>query len=330
MSNVDLAYLAAAAGDNLRATQAFEAARARGELGGRAFLDAGYAAMRAYDNEAAVSFFSAGVEDARAGGRQAGAQEIFQIRRQIADLDRAWGVNAMAAYGKVGVTPGSALAPVTSAGAIGQIGAEIYWRPPVIGYRDRSTFEIFARAFQTVYDENNGPTGWKTNQTSLGARWKPFGDYNLVFEAARVFGLGSAAASNWMLRAAFSQGEGLDLRVDRPDWLMWNVSAEAVHYFESEETILNAEGRIGQSFRVDGIADGLVLTPYMVLGGGYDNVYSVPLAIGAGPGFAARLWFRGDELHAPRSFVEASVQYRVPLAGGERARGVFAQLSFSY
>ncbi|WP_374309481.1 tetratricopeptide repeat protein [Methylocella sp.] len=330
LSRVDFAYLAARAGDNARAARAFGEARAAGALPPRANLDAGYAAMRAFDNDAAVSFFEAGVDAARAGEFPATEQEIFQIRRQIADLDRTWGVNAMASYGKVGVTPGSALAPITAAGAVAQVGAELYWRPPVIGYRDRATFELFVRSFQTLYDENNGPTGWRTNQTAAGARWKPFGDYNVVFEAARVFGLGDAASSNWMLRAAFSQGEGLDLRVDEPSWLMWNVNAEAVHYFESEETIVNAEGRIGQSFRVDGIGDGLVLTPYWVLGGGYDNVFSEPTAIGTGPGLSARLWFRGDAYHAPRSFVEASVQYRVPLAGGERARGLFAQLSVSY
>lgn len=330
LPKADFAYLASRVGDYMRATQAFGEARAEGSLPPRANLDAGYAAMRAFDNAAAISFFKAGVDAAHAGLFPATEQEIFQIRRQISELDRSWGINGMISYGKVGITPGSALAVTSSAGAVAQVGSEIYWRPPVIGYRDRASFELFARAFQTLYDDYDSPVGWSTNQATVGARWKPFGDYNLIFEGARVFGVGDDTTNNWMLRAAFSQGQGLDLRVDDPSWLMWNVGAEAVRYFESRETILNAEGRIGWSHRIDGIGDGLVLTPYGVLGGGYDSTAQTPTAFGIGPGFSARLWLRGDTYHAPRSFLDASVQYRVPIVGGDRARGIFAQLSFSY
>ncbi|MDP1080707.1 hypothetical protein Q6298_28870, partial [Klebsiella pneumoniae] len=66
--------------------------------------------------------------------------------------------------------------------SVGQAGAEVYWQPPGVGYRDGSVFQLFARGYDNVYDRN-GHTGLPTAQGSVGARYKPIKDINLVFTA---------------------------------------------------------------------------------------------------------------------------------------------------
>ncbi|WP_034990774.1 NfrA family protein [Beijerinckia mobilis] len=331
LDGLERAYLAERAGAHVEATRFFAEARASGELKGNGLLDAGYASMRAFDNQAAIDFFKAGVDAARSGVISMTPQQIFQVKRQISDLDRQWGINAVAAYGAVGTIPNFLVPLSRSTGDVAQVGGEVYWRPPAIGYRDRTIVELFARAFETVYDQTGGATGTKTIQVFAGARGKPFADLNLILEGAHMWNPGGYGPANeWMLRAAFSQGEGLDLRYDMPSWFMWNFYGEVVRYVVSAQTIANYEWRAGESFRIDGVADGLVLTPHVALGGRYDNVYGTPWALGIGPGIAGRLWFRGDDYHAPHSFVDVSVQYRFHLAGGQNARGLFAQISVAY
>jgi len=331
LDGLERAYLAERAGSHVEAVRFFTEARAAGELKGNGLLDAGYASMRAFDNQAAIDFFKAGINAAHSGAISMTPQQSFQVKRQISDLDRQWGINAVAAYGAVGTIPNFLVPLSRSSGDVAQVGGEVYWRPPAIGYRDRTIIELFARAFETVYDQTGGATGTKTIQVFAGARGKPFADLNLILEGAHMWNPGGYGPANeWMLRAAFSQGEGLDLRYDTPAWLMWNFYGEVVRYIVSAQTIANYEWRAGESFRIDGVADGLVLTPHVALGGRYDNVYGAPWALGIGPGIAGRLWFRGDDYHAPRSFVDVSVQYRFHLAGGQNARGLFAQISIAY
>lgn len=334
----DLAYTALQVGDDRAAATAFAKAKADGTLPPRADLDAGYNAARLGQNATALAYFEAGLDAATAGETNLSPQARFDVRRKVSDMDRTWGAYASVTYGAVGVmpsTPTSTLGTVPATGnhsvdRIAQVGTELYWRPPEIGYQNGSLVELFGRVFETIYDENDGPTGAGTVQTYAGARWKPLGDVNLVLEASRLWAIGDDARNDYLVRAAYSAGQGTDLRVDVPAWMMWQVYGEADRYFETPETVLSFEGRIGRSYRLDGLADGLVVTPYAALGGGYDTILATPGAVGAGPGLSARLWFNSDTYHAPRSYLDLSVQYRFKIAGGDNARGVFAGVTLAY
>ncbi len=333
----DLAYTALQVGDDRAAATAFAKAKADGSLPPRADFDAGYNAARLGQNAAALSYFEAGL-DAPADQTNLSPQARFDVRRKVSDMDRTWGAYASVTYGAVGVmpsTPTSTLGTVPASGAhsvdrIAQAGTELYWRPPEIGYQNGSLVELFGRVFETLYDKNDGPTGISTIQTYAGARWKPLGDINLVLEASRLWAIGDNARNDYLIRAAYSAGQGTDLRVDVPDWMMWQVYGEADRYFETPETVLSFEGRIGRSYRLDGIADGFVVTPFAAVGGGYDTILATPGAVGAGPGISGRLWFNSDKYHAPRSYLDLSVQYRFKIAGGDNARGVFAGVTLAY
>jgi tetratricopeptide (TPR) repeat protein len=328
-SDLDIAYLAVRLGDDSTATARFRQAKSSGNLTGPAMLDAGYAAKRSVDNAEAIADFKAAI-DANAEGRlPLSQQSLFETRREVAELERTWGAFASLTYGAVGVMPSSSLTP-PPVGRILQAGSEVYWRPPVIGYRDGRTFEIFVRAFETLTDATGGPTGAPTLQGAAGMRIKPFSAFNLVLEGARVFPIGSNARQDWLARVAFSDGDGTDLRYDATNWTMWQIYAEYDRYFQTVENVVAFEARLGRSFRVDAISDTLVATPFLAFGGSYDSLFATPSAVGAGPGIGIRWWFRQDKYTAPMSFIDLNVQYRFKLAGDDRARGVFVGLTLAF
>ena len=185
------------------------------------------------------------------------------------------------------------------------------------------------RGYGTAYSEGGG-AGWDTVQGSVGARWKPIKDQNLIFETAYLFPVGQAARQDWLLRVAYSKGEGTDLRVDVPHWRTWQIYADYNYFAMSGQTVSSFEARYGESFRLDAISNRLVLWPFLAIGGSYDNTVDTPFALGAGPGATMRYWFREDEYTAPMSYLDLTLQYRFKLAGDDRAEGIFAGAFLSY
>jgi hypothetical protein len=173
----------------------------------------------------------------------------------------------------------------------------------VIGYRDGRIFEVFVRNFVTLTDATGGPTGFSTAEGMAGARYKPFPEVNLILETAGLFALGVYGRNDWMLRSYASQGQGTDLRVEEPSWWMWNVYGDYAHFVVTPQNLMAFEARAGRSFRLDRVSDHLVATPYGVIGAAYDDTLATPGALGIGPGFSLRYWFRDDTYAAPRSFV---------------------------
>lgn len=329
-SDLDLAYLATQVKDDETADEYFSRAEKYGRLRGLALVDAAYAAKRLMKNERAKALLRTAIDAAVDGRIVLQPQALFGLRREMAELERTWGFYSSLSYGAVGVMPSAPFTAPLSGGNVLQAGTEVYWRPPLIGYRNGSTFEVFTRAFQTLHDETSATTGMSTTQGSFGARWKPFGDANLVLEVSRLFPIGKYSRSDTLLRAAYSTGDGTDLRVDVPEWWMWQAYAEAGHYVENRQTIATAEARVGRSYRLDGISNRLVLTPFVAVGISYDNKLATPEAFGVGPGLNLRYWFREDKYTAPMSYVDINVQYRFRLAGDDRAEGVFAGITVAY
>jgi len=329
MSNLDMAYLAGQVGEQALSYDLFMQADAQARVRGQALLDAGYAARGQFDNVRAENFLRRAIDAHHDGEISLDPQRLFEVRREIATLNRVWGATASLFYGSVGVMPG--LPPtVPTAGSTLQAGTEFYWRPPGIGFRDGATFELFARAFTTIYDRLDGPTGSDTVQGSFGARWKPFRSVNLVLEIGRLVKIGRFARDDWQLRAGYSLGDGGDLRRDRDNWRYWQFYAEASQFLETTQTLASAEARFGHSFRMDAVHPNLVITPFVAAGAAYDSTLARRSAFGAGPGINVRYWFREDRYVAPMSFVDLSVQYRFRLAGDRRAEGWFGFVSLAY
>jgi adsorption protein A len=73
-----------------------------------------------------------------------------------------------------------------------------------------------------------------------------------------------------------------------------------------------------------------VLIPHVALITRYDNALAIPRTVGIGPGVSLRHWFREDTYAAPRYYIEAIVQYRFKIGGGDRVKGLLAGISISY
>lgn len=292
-------------------------------------LGAAYSALRLSENEQAKQWFMKTIDAANADEIELEPQQKFNIRQAVSDLDRSWGVNLALGYGTVGVMDPS-FAPSLNDRKTLQSSEEIYWRPPVIGNRDGSTFEVYARLNQALYDGTGGATGWSTSQGSVGARWKPFKRQNFVFAVERLFPVGQHSRSDTLLRAAWSAGEGSGLRVDETHWPYWSIYAEGDYFIENPQTLGTLEARYGRAYRIDKLSNRLVVAPYLALNAGYDNLLADRSTIGVGPGVMIRKWFREDEYHAPRSFVDFTLQYRLKILGGDRSEGIFAGIYFAY
>jgi tetratricopeptide (TPR) repeat protein len=327
----DVAYMAVAVGNDEVALALFDEAAAKGQLPPRATIDAGYTAMRRFENPKAIAYLKQGI-DAQADGRIAiDDQKLFETRRTVSDLTRVWGINSAVTYGKVGSAPNPFFITSTAPSSYtSQFGSELYYRPESFGNRNGALFEVFGRVFETLYDQAGGPTGLRTTQGMVGARWKPFSDHNLVLEVDKLFRLGEAARNDTLLRAAYSYTVGTDLRVIDPSWPTWYIYAEVDRFLEKRQLIGIAEGRFGRSFRLDPISSKLVFFPHAVLAASYDDAFANRQAYSAGVGGSLRYWFGETKYLAPPSYWELTLQYRFKVAGDKRAEGIFAQTSLNY
>lgn len=328
-SGPETAYLASRLGDSKTANAAFQELDSRGKLNGKALIDAAYAAKNQFDNARALELLHRVIDANDAGEITLDPQYAFDLRREAADLSRVWGFSSSVIYGGIGVMPGVSFIP-PSGGHTTQTIQELYWRPPVIGYRNGAIFELFVREATTLQNDTNSPVGMSTMQGSVGARWKPLANYNLLLEASRLFPIGRYSRSDVLLRVAYSESRGTDLRVDVPSWWTWSVYGEIGRYVQTNNNIANVLGRAGYSFRLDGISRNLVLTPFIGIDGSYDNSLARKWAWGAGPGVNIRYWFREDKYTAPLSYIDINAQYRFQVAGDDRARGIFAGASIAY
>lgn len=329
MPAANVASIAVRVGNDPVAHEYFERAFAAGRLKGAALLDAAYTATGLSRNEQAVALFKAGIDANAEGALSLEPRQLFGVRRSVAELSRTWGAYASLTYSRAGAGPGVPFAPPSTGGRTLQASAEVYWRPPVV-YRNGSGFEVFGRLFQTLHDEAGGPVGPQTTQAGLGIRWKPFSEFYFVLEVARLFAIGNLADNDWLLRAAYSQSEGTDLRVDVPDWFTWQFNADVNHFIETSQFLTGAELRIGQSLRLDVISSRIVLFPHFVFVAQYNNLLAIPGTVGAGIGLTSRFWFREDIYTAPMSHLDLTLQYRFGLAGDKRVEGMFGQALVSY
>ena len=330
IADADVAYLAAAVGNDRVAMARFDRAHANGQLPARAAIDAGYTAMRQFANPKAIAYLAEAI-DAKAAGRLAiDDQKLFETRRTIADLTREWGINTSVVYGKVGFAPNPFLVTTGPGTYTSQVGTELYYRPEEFGNRNGALFDVFGRLFETIYDQSGGPTGFPTTQGMVGARWKPFSDQNLVLEVDKLFAIGATARDDVLLRAAYSYTVGTDLRVLKASWPTWYVYTEVDRFLEKTQLIGLMEGRFGRSFRLDPISGNLVLFPHIVAAASYDDFFATPQAYSTGVGSTLRYWFGETKYSAPPSYWELTLQYRFRLAGDRRAEGIFAQTSINY
>jgi len=292
--------------------------------GGKAdnYADAGYAAKRLGQNDEAVKMFEASL-DADEHEHEFDAQRRFGYRREVQQLERTWGfvvslpyqVSAFSYQGTVSVL---------------QPGIEAYWQPPKIGYRNGRILQFFVRGYGTAYDGSGNVTGAPTLQGSIGARYKPLVDQNLVLSAERLVRIGSQSQNDWLMRLGYSSEAGNDLRVTEPSWRAWQAYAEADYFLHQGRYVLYSQLRYGHTWAVTGISDHLTVYPHIAFVFDHDSKERDETAMSIGPGVQFRFWFREGRYSAPASYADLTVQYHIPLTSAARARGLAVQLTLWY
>ncbi len=272
------------------------------------YADAAYVAKRLGENRTSIWYFRQSL-DMNEVEQVFEAPRVFGFQREVEVLQRSFG--------------GSLGTPYTAGGLdILQGGVEAYWQPPVIGYRDGRTVQIFLRGYQSFRNGPTGPTGVQTAQGGLGVRYKPLVTQNLVLTAERLIPLGQFALADWLFRVGYSTGAGTDLNVAAPYWKTWQVYSEAAYFVNAQHLLVSGEARYGITVPV-GVGSRWTWNGYPVLAADFDNQAEVRSAVSAGAGLGTRYWFRESPYDAPASWLDIHVQYR--LSQADRAQGLLVR-----
>lgn len=317
---LDAANIAVSVGRDTEAQVAFRQADAQTPLSGANALNAGYSARRAGDDATAIFWFQRGL-DTWPTDPTFDDQRRFEIRREIETLQRTWGASASVSYGSASTVSSG----IVGADTVLQAGGEVYRR--IGGYNNGRTLDVFGRVFSTLDSDVGGPTGSDTTQGWLGVRYRPFSQTNLILEGSRMIALGDLARDDWMLRAAWSEERGGDLRFDRTSWLAWRLYGDVAHLVDADQTLGVAEARMGRAWRT---SDHDIITPFVTVRGYYDSALADEFAAGAGPGISWRHWFRESQYAAPASWIDFVLGYQFSLSGDARGEGLFVGVNLNY
>lgn len=326
------AYIAQRAGDDQTASDLFERADKITPLSIDERTDAAYSALAARRNQLATQHLEraidAGLAPPEGDDPPPTPQAMLDMREAHAEATRNWGFDATLSYRGGGMPSGPLLANTPGEANAWQVGVEAYWRP--FGPLGDRMFEVYARAFESFGVKGGEASGAQTLQAAVGARVKPFADLNAIFALERVIPIGSAANGDWLARAAYSDGFGIERRIDVPSWWTGRFYAEAGRYLQAGTNYATANAEFGRTYRIDRVSSRWTVFPYVVIGADYDSSVNGSVPIGAGVGVSTRYVFRESKYDAPRSYVDVSLQYRFKLAGDDRARGVFFNAIYSY
>ncbi|CAN7554357.1 bacteriophage N4 adsorption protein A [Trinickia sp. LjRoot230] len=317
MKTLQTAYDLLREGHDADALAAFRQGFAGGAGGAGNYADAAYAAKRLGENDDAVELFKHSL-DTDDSEHAFDVQRRFGYRREVQQLERTWGFVVSLPY------QGSAFSPQGTVNVL-QPGIEAYWQPPKIGYQNGRVLQFFVRGYGTAYDGSGNVTGMPTVQGSVGVRYKPIIDQNLVVAAERLVRIGRFSTNDWLARLGYSSEAGSDLRITEPSWRSWQVYGEADYFMHQGRYVLYSELRYGHTWALPSISDHLTIYPHVALVFDHDNRETQKTALGVGPGVQFRFWFRENRYSAPASWADVTVQYRFPLTSAARARGVVVQ-----
>jgi len=321
-SELETAYDLMRGGNDRAALTAFQHAFSAGEGDAGRFADAGLTAARLSENTLAVKYMKAAL-DADSQHSAFNDEQRFAFRREVEQLERRWGLILGAAYQTEAFSTQGTVASLEPS-------VEAYWQPPLIGYRNQRIFQLFVRAYASAYDGSGDVAGMPTAQLSVGARYKPLVEQNLVLSVERLIRVGSLSVDDWLARISFSTEAGTDIQVAVPSWRSWQAYTDAAYFVKERRHTFSTELRYGHTWRLPVLGGRVTIYPHMALAGDYDSFEENRIALGVGPGVGLRFWFREGRYAAPASSFDLTVQYRFPLTPAPRARGLIVRATLAF
>ncbi|MEG3066260.1 tetratricopeptide repeat protein [Acetomicrobium sp.] len=326
---LSLAYVFVNLGDYQEAAKLFDEALSNDDTASPDVLaDAAYAFKRAGNNRKSMEYFTRSIK--AYGSRSEDAADIrskiYSLRRENSDLERRWGMYTSYFYQENGY-PGYARGRAISGGKTQQMWQEIYYQM----INDNGQKLSLYLSYGLTLSAENDDEGWDTGMYVLGLRYKPISDANLSIALERHWK--QDEPNDWQMRMGYSWDKGSDLNVVDSSWDYLFYYGEVAHLLDAGRTFAVAESRIGRSTRLGGMDGRVVFTPHLFFHADYD---SEPVsfddedfdpskemwALSVGPGLMWRIWYREDDYHAPRSYLDVILQYRFKLSDADRAEGL--------
>jgi hypothetical protein len=186
-------------------------------------------------------------------------QSLLDYKTLVGNIQKTWGFSAFANYNEF-IPEEDDVFVTRDSGIPAELGGQVSYRPPWIGFRDYATFDLFLRAIASFEDDSIQPDhdSW---QGGIGGDWKPFKAVNYVTSFEYLFKIGEDAREGWLWRNRGSLAFGEYPREEDLWWPTATVYGEAAWYWDREfgeqELALFTENRAGISWR---ILDNLSLT----------------------------------------------------------------------
>jgi len=218
-------------------------------------MEYGYQGMKGNDNPAARRGFRSAIDLQEeiiplldAGPAAEYRDDQLLMKEEYTKVARTWSVQLYASRTELNDTVTEPFADAIDGALASQAGGLIGWRPPVIGFRDEKTADIFLRGLAN-FKRRSYRLDPDSYQGGVGVLVKPLKkfNYNLSFE--RLFKIGDNSENNWLWRNMLSLETGERPRREAPAWVWGRAYGEVSYYLESPRRwIYYLDGRVGPSF----------------------------------------------------------------------------------
>ncbi len=256
---MEYGYLQEKRGEWDLAVDAFSEAVRRNPFDLRSWKTLTYVHTKAIENEEAVEAAKSTIDLERemlpaAEGvyRDEVLQSLKDMKTLVGNIEKTWGLNGFAHYNEF-IPGGENVFASPETGLPAELGGQVTYRPPGIGFRDYSTFDVFLRAIAAFEDGSITPDS-DTWQGGIGAEWKPFKALNYVTSFEYLFKIGDRSRDGWLWRNRASLAAGDYPRADEIWWTTLVLYGEAAWYFDpqfgDQELALFTEDRAGISWRI--------------------------------------------------------------------------------
>lgn len=274
------------------------------------YEDLAYVRVKEMRNDEAITLLEQAIDDTPlypaddAAERAAIDERRLAMRREVSELSRSFSLLAYTSicFGTNNCEVGAAT-PLSAGASKSQGGVELAYRPPVIGYRDGRVFEVISRTLFEQEVDSIVPRG-QTTVITLGVRYKPLAFVDGYLSAERLFGVGSDAQSNVLLRGTLGWQHGYAMQPGVPRWSYTTLYGDVARTVAApHDWFFYGEARQGVTFNVH--RDRTMLTPHLYARGRFQTGDGSDFQeVDLGLGVVLRWLFRADEYHDYQSSAE--------------------------
>ena len=189
-----------------------------------------------------------------------------------------------------------------------QGGMEFMYQPRNIGFRDERVFQWVGRVSWNNDPPDTLEIDGDTLQGAAGFRYKPLKAHNFYAGVEKLIDLGGEAVDDWLLRALYSWGDGLELKTGQKAWNYTTFYTDYGYFIEDSIQAYYVEGRQGRTFN---IKDKFLVTPHLTLSGRWQDPDPDELSYSeGGGGLLFNHLFNESRYEGKRSSWEWLIQYK--------------------